>query len=166
MRAVLFDLDDTLIDTAPIKPLREALKWRECVGNAGRTVAFQGVAQTLGELRRRGIKIAIVTTSVSYYAEAILRYHNLPYDTLVAYHDARPQKPHPKPALLALERLGCQIKPSAAVGDNTNDVGCFQGAGIYTFGAGWSPALDRGLAWNMILDRPEELLQFFPAIQA
>lgn len=157
MKALLIDLDGTLIDTSAIEALRQARKWRDCVANFGSTACFEGLHTALQQLTAAGTKIAVVTTSVSYYAQAALRHHNIPHHALVSYHDARP-KPAPDPYLKAASLLGIDTAECIGVGDGEPDLHSLKSAGIKALGAGWSPSLVFPDKWDAILSTPADLV--------
>lgn len=161
IRAVLFDLDDTLLDTRVLMAARRARLWRECGRRFRETVCFPGVADVLSALREGGIKLGIVTKAPdAVYAVPVLRHHGLTVDTVVGYHQVGGLvKPHPRGAQLALERFGLLPAEAVGVGDDMPDCGCFTNAGLAgVYGAGWSPTLDRGAPWSAVLESPLELL--------
>lgn len=87
-----------------------------------------------------------------------MRHHSLPYDTLIAYHDA-PIKPLPASVLLALDRLGIEKCAAIGVGDNENDCLAYHAAGISALGAGWSPYL-KDAEWDATVPKPDFLPEF------
>ena len=82
-----------------MRALRKARDFKGAVAKKHDTELFPGVRELLEGIATRGIAVAVVTTSVSYYASAILKHHAIDYDALIAYHDARP-KPAPDGVLL------------------------------------------------------------------
>ena len=64
-------------------------------------------------------RVAIVTNSPSLYAKKVLRHFNIPYDTLIGYHDVKKRKPHPEPMQFALEKLGVEGLPAQ---DSQDDI--------------------------------------------
>jgi len=132
IRAVLFDLDDTLVDTRVLASTRKSRQWRDCSRRFHETVCFEGVVDSLTALRRQGVRVGIVTKSPdAVYAIPLLRHHGLTVDTVVGYHQVGGLlKPHPRGALVALERLGLAPPEAIGVGDDGPDHGCFASAGL------------------------------------
>jgi pyrophosphatase PpaX len=117
---------------------------------------FPGAAETVGELRRLGYALAIVT---SKHRRSALRGMELcgivpHFDVIVTPEDVANPKPHPEPVLVALERLGVGPEEALFVGDSPHDVAAGRAAGARTAGALWGPfprqALERA--------RPDALL--------
>lgn len=159
--ALIIDLDDTLADTSGLAGMRQARKWRECVHNMKLASSFDQISETIESLRNNGVKVGIVTASVSFYAEALLKYLNVSYDTLVAYHDCSPRKPHPAPILMCMQRLGCSPRATIGVGDAMIDCDAYQAAGIPAWGASWSDHLDKTAPWDKLVLSPTELSDHF-----
>ena len=160
-RLVVFDLDDTLVRTDMLRPLREARNWRDAVRRISDTVLFDGVAQLLEGLAERDIAWGIVTTSVSYYASAILAHHGLQAPALVAYHDA-PPKPSPAGIHLMSQRLGIDLTDAIGVGDALTDLMAYRAAGLRSVGALWSPTLAAG-EWDYTAADPLAVLEILDA---
>jgi phosphoglycolate phosphatase-like HAD superfamily hydrolase len=158
IKAVLFDLDGTLIDSRSVEQLRKSRNWKGCVANRGTTRVFEGVDKAIADLRNLGIQIGIVTTSVSYYAKAMCQHHKIPYDTLVCYHDA-PAKPRPDSFLLALRRFKLRPDEAIGIGDDLPDSLALSAARIPAFGSGWSPVLNPDAKWQDVLASPNDVLE-------
>lgn len=137
-KAVIFDLDDTLVDTRALREFRESRSWREAVAQARKSSLFPGIADLLSRLATQRVSIAVVTTSVSYYAAAVLKHHAISPHVLIAYHDA-PRKPRPDPVILALERLKLKASDVIGVGDSVVDCTAYRAAKVHSVGAVWSP---------------------------
>lgn len=165
MEAVIFDLDDTLVDTAILKPHRDARRWPDALAGVPHTQMFGGVAAMLAELVARGVPIAIVTTSPGHYARRVLEYHEIGYKVLVAYHDAKRPKPAPDPCLVALERLGVHAAEVVGVGDAQKDAVSYRAAGLRAYAAGWSAATVHEAPWDGRFAVPADLLALLPAPQ-
>lgn len=153
---VILDLDDTLVDTSALAAFRQSRRWKDAVGAVHLTRKFQGVDAFVGRLAAQCVPWAVVTTSVSFYADRVLGHHGLTPHTRIAYHDARP-KPSPDGVVLALRRLGCEAGAAVGVGDSALDLAAYRAAGIKAIGAGWSAALADG-NWDAVAASPEEVL--------
>jgi HAD superfamily hydrolase (TIGR01662 family) len=137
-RAVLADLDGTLINSSLLTEARDRRRWRECVAHCGETSVFDGLIDAFTQLRDNDIRIAVVTSSVSYYAEAVLRHHKVPHDILVAYHDTRLHKPAPDPFVHAMRRLNADREMCVGVGDSVEDLRSLRAARVRAIAAGWN----------------------------
>jgi HAD superfamily hydrolase (TIGR01662 family) len=160
MRSVIFDLDDTLIDTSRLRQFRETRRWRDCVKNCSWTSAYDDIHVVVDFIHDKGGRVGVVTNSVSYYSEAILRHHHIEADALVSYHDTHKKKPDPEPVLLCLKRLRRTADVVVGVGDSMSDFAAYKAAGITALGAGWSLAFDNSPPWEAILERPRDLRRF------
>lgn len=159
-RALIVDLDNTLIDSEPLADLRRARKWPACRTNAHRTRCFPEIQEVITHVRACGIPVGVVTRSPSQYASHLLKHHAIGYDALVAYHDVSRQKPHPESVLLCLSKLQASPSVSLGVGDDSGDAQAYQSAGMVAWGAGWSPYLVVGGSWDWIAKAPSEILAF------
>ena len=155
-KGVVFDLDDTLVDTSPLRWLRDSGQWRPAVGRLNETRLFDGVDELIHKLRKRDILWAIVTTSVSYYADKLIDHFDLRGATLVAFHDATP-KPSPEPIALALKRMSLKPDETIGIGDSENDLLAYRAAGLRAVGAGWSPVFYQG-DWDDVVQAPQDIM--------
>lgn len=136
---VIFDFDQTLVDTSSLAPLRTARKWSEVNRRARSLSPYPGITELLGELRAWDQSLAIVTSSPSMVAEGFVARHDWPIDVVVGYHDVPPsrQKPHPDGLLLALRHCDADASTSFHVGDRPEDTEASRRAGVLAIGAGW-----------------------------
>jgi len=131
---VLFDLDNTLVDSTHLKSLRNARTWREVYRRIESIELFDGVLNMWKALQQHGVHLGVVTHSPRPYAERVLRHVALAPDVLVGYHDLHGNR---KPSPYGYQRC-CDGRPSdggAAVGDERNDLlaaDAFGCAGIVT----------------------------------
>lgn len=80
---------------------------------------YPGVPETLEELKKRGLKLAIVSDGLRLKAWMRLNAAGLDkyFDTVVAYEDTGKKKPAPEPFLTACEKLGVKPQECLMVGD-------------------------------------------------
>src|SRR5437588_4952327 len=113
-RAVVFDLDQTMVDSSALEPLRRARNWRAVYPRIANLRCYDGIADLLEVLRSRRLRIAVVTASPQTYCSKVLEVCGVSIDVCVCYHDTARHKPDPDPLLRALQRLG-GIEPENAV---------------------------------------------------
>lgn len=103
--------------------------------------AYDGVVDTIRELRARGHEIGVVTSKSESLAlrglacVGIARY----MDTIVGCDGCTRHKPDPEPVRLALHRLACDPADAVFVGDSVHDAIAGNAAGVTTMAALWGP---------------------------
>jgi pyrophosphatase PpaX len=101
---------------------------------------FVGVMETIETLKKKGYKLAIVTTKREDVAFKGLRLMKLDhfFDVMIAYDHVKKVKPDPEPIFLALEKLDSKPGETLMVGDNFHDVLAGKNAGTKTAGVAWT----------------------------
>ena len=98
------------------------------------SVPFPNAEETLIELKRRGYRLAAVTSRWRASVMATLdaaRLTNL-FDVVMAAGDSPELKPSPMPLLMALARMGCVASEAVMVGDTDIDVEAGNAANMKT----------------------------------
>ncbi len=123
--------------------------------------AFPGAAETLEALRRRGKKLAVVTSRRMLTTGPFLDQLGLRefFSLIVTPEDTDRHKPHPEPALLALRRLGAKAEASVFIGDAVFDIQCGKAAGMETVFVTWGGVDPSGLEV-----RPDWIVETFGEI--
>lgn len=135
--AVIFDLDLTLIASAAAEAHRRRREWSAVYPLIPRLQPYEGIPDLIGRLNKRGVKVAIVTSSPSSYCSRVIQHWEWKVTTTVCYHDTPQRKPHPAPMLKALEKLGVTAASTIAVGDAVGDIVSAKGAGVLAVAALW-----------------------------
>lgn len=161
--AVIFDLDQTLVDTKSLKLYRDNRKWQEIKFHLHETVPYSEILILISSLQETGIPMCVVTNTPSNYARMVLTYHKVPIFNLVSYHDTNYHKPHPDPMFKALQLMKCSANQTVAVGDDIKDLLSAKNAGIISVAALWG--CDEKLSLNdlpadYIYNSPEEFTHF------
>jgi len=183
VKAVLFDLDGTILDTNELiiqsflhalqGALPEGFGREQIITHMGQTLAdqlrmfsrqedigvyhaayrdyndrmhdgmvslFPGVADTVGRLRRHGIKLGVVTTKARRSTERALRMFGLYelMDAVITLDDVEHAKPHPEPVLKALAAMEAEAMHACMVGDSVVDMESALRAGAIPVGVAWS----------------------------
>lgn len=156
LRAVIFDLDNTLVDSnldfaqikAEIGTEQTILEYRASVGEAeqhrvddildrheSRSAAecelADGAREMLDFLSAKNIPAALLTRNSRKSVNTILARHNIRFDYIVARDDA-PPKPSAEPVLLICKALGVKPAEALVVGDFLYDIQSGQAAGTMT----------------------------------
>lgn len=134
---IIFDLDLTLVDTTPLEGFRHNRDWNGAYAHMNECRVYDGLEPVFDVIRRYGINTCIVSTSPRPYVERVVSSFNLPINNIVAYHDAKPIKPHPAPMLKALELLGCQSYEAISFGDRAIDIQSSNAASIESVACFW-----------------------------
>ncbi|MCI3921341.1 HAD family hydrolase [Paenibacillus sp. TRM 82003] len=164
---VIFDLDQTLINSAPAEQLRRNREWSRVYKLVPQLKPFEGIEDVLNELRNKGIQSAVVTASPRSYCEKILAYWNWSFDVIVCYHDTQLRKPHPEPINLAIQKMGSDREAVFSVGDDPKDIQASKKAGITALGALWGTGNREGLIQSnpdLLFETPHELLHFVKGV--
>ena len=123
---------------------------------------FDGVSETLRQLKSEGYKMAIVSTKRNSMIMKGLRLMSAEdlFDTVIGLDDVQHAKPHPEPLLLAMERLNSTPEESIMIGDNMHDIIGGKNAGVRTAGVAWSlkgEAFIRDLEPDFVLQHISDL---------
>jgi HAD superfamily hydrolase (TIGR01662 family) len=158
-KGIIFDLDQTLIDSSKIEHLRKARKWPDVYENLPLTKVYDGIPEMLSELTAE-YKIAVVTSSPSSYCSRALKFHELPIKVMVCFHDTQLRKPHPEPILEAVRKLGLHPNEVVSVGDTPADIQASKSAKVTAVAAIWGASDLEGIrvaAPDYIVASVEEL---------
>lgn len=158
---IIFDLDLTLVDTTLAEPFRSKRDWQGAYSVLPQCSVYDGLSEVFEIIRKFNIKTCIVSTSPRTYVEKVIQHFDLPINHIVAFHDAKPIKPHPAPMLKALELLGCTAKDSISFGDRAIDIVASNEAGIESVACFWGTKEQKALlnsGYSHAIIKPSEIL--------
>lgn len=128
-----------------------------------RTVPYDGIPQLLTALRKRGIKVAVLSNKIDSASQQLIEYF-FPGKTDVVFgeHVGVPRKPDPTSCRMVMQRLGVQPEQVLYVGDSGTDMQTAKNAGLYAVGVTWGfrskeVLLEYGA--DVLVHRPEQILQ-------
>jgi phosphoglycolate phosphatase/pyrophosphatase PpaX len=163
--AMVFDLDDTLLDTSALRTARSQGEWAEVKARLDQVQPFQtsgiGVESIPARLRATGLKVGMVTHAPRWYVEALLARFKIPVDAMITGSDGYPSKPDPTSLRQIVSELGVDAHESAYVGDEGKDVAAATAVGALSLGACWSrrsPGEWRRWWPDIAVAEPEHLL--------
>jgi HAD superfamily hydrolase (TIGR01549 family) len=134
---VIFDFDQTLVDTSSVEQLRSARNWKGVMAQASKLPVYGGITELLQELHKSGQTIAIVTKSPDMVPKAFVKAHGWPIDIVVGYHHVKNRKPHPEGLLLAMSKAQANPSDTFHVGDQPQDTEASRGANVIALGSAW-----------------------------
>ncbi len=130
---------------------------------AVKTRPYDDIMETLEELKKRGIKTAIVSNKMDSVVKDLTKiYFKDLIDVAVGESENIKRKPAPDTVLKAIEELGADIKTSVYVGDSEVDVLTAKNAGITCISVLWGFRDEQTLKDNgatFIIDQPLNLLK-------
>lgn len=169
MSFVLFDLDNTLVDSLHVKALRDQRAWQAVYAKVPTIKLFDGIAEVWTELQDREVHLGVVTHSPGTYATKVLTHVALTPEKLIAYHDLQGKK---KPSPFGYQQcaVGQDAACGVAVGDEENDLRAADAFGCKAAFAGWSrqPTLtekDCAARGWLYLRTPGELIAVVDALE-
>lgn len=136
---IIFDLDQTLVDTKFIEPYRKTRDWSAVRRLIPQVRAYPGIDELMREVKTQNIPVAIVTNSPDFYVDQILVHLGWCVDYQVCYHDVPrgKHKPDPFPIQKAVENLGVTLASTHSFGDRDIDVISSKRAGVKAAGCLW-----------------------------
>lgn len=153
-------------DDPGFQPLRQRLLTLYHENIAHQTRLFDGMAELLAELERRGLNWGVVTNKPTWLTEPLLEALALQRRaaTIVSGDTLPHSKPHPAPMLLACEQAGSQAGQCLYLGDAERDVIAGRNAGMFTLVAsfGYIGDNDHPETWGAdgMIDHPLQLLDY------
>ncbi|RHK02327.1 HAD-IIIA family hydrolase [Acidaminococcus sp. AM05-11] len=125
------------------------------------TAPYPGILELLGELKQRGLALAIVSNKAQPAVTALCQQYFSAYiQTAIGESRQVKRKPAPDTVLLALRQLGVQRQQAVYVGDSEVDSQTARNAGLDCFLVSWGfrdrQELEK-LPRTRLVDRPEEI---------
>lgn len=161
MHGIIFDLDQTLIDSNRAKRLRDMRLWKEVYTVIPKLPAYSGINQLLADLHSHSIPVAIVTAAPESYCFRVIAHNAWPVSHYVCWHDTKFHKPHPEPFLKACELMRVSAKNVMAVGDDPNDIIAARRAGMMSVAALWGCNDSKRLTY----ERPDHICKDVNALR-
>lgn len=154
--AVLFDLDETLVLTSVLEPLRKRRNWPAVYANFSRTELPPATVTFIGRLKAvPRVVLGVVTKTPRPYAEKLLTFHELDIPVLVAYHDVSRQKPYPDGLIKAAKKVNLPTKQCIYIGDHPDDIAAAAAARCAGIAVCWTenPAVPGACgSWDTVYD--------------
>jgi phosphoserine phosphatase len=91
MKCLIFDLDQTLIDSQSIEHLRRLRQWAIVYQKIPTIFAYEGIDRVLSIAKEKNIKISIVSSSPSSYVQKVVRNLGWSFDAMICYCEGKSQ---------------------------------------------------------------------------
>jgi phosphoglycolate phosphatase len=129
-----------------------------------KTSVYPGVKELVTELRKRGVKAAVLTNKDQLVARTIVEHYfgKDAFDRVVGVVDRIPVKPGPGAATKLMAEMGVAKHDCLLVGDSGIDVDTAKAAGIKSVGVSWGFRGPEELAQHgadVIINDPKEILE-------
>jgi pyrophosphatase PpaX len=127
---------------------------------------FDGVEETLGELKSREFGLGVVSSKMRAGLLRGLNFFQMSglFDVIIAGDDCENHKPHPEPLLRAIGMMGAEPRETAYIGDSVYDIIAGRAARVRTAAAMWGPFPRtelESLHPDYLLDDPRDMLAVF-----
>jgi len=168
MISIIFDLDQTLLDTSLAEMHRNRGKWDSVYAQIPNFTYYAGLEEVFAYIEQKAIKCCIVTNSPSNYCTKVTTHWNIKCDFHICYHDTKRRKPYPDPYLLAINKFDNRAENILAVGDRNIDITAAHAAGIKSVACLWGTERhEQVLAENptYVAKTPNDLLEIIKNFQ-
>ena len=135
---IIFDFDQTLVDTSSLEDLRAGRKWNIVMGRLDELSPYDGINDLMKYLQSKTWPVAILTNSPDMVPRRFIEHYGWPVSIVLGSHQVgRQRKPDPHGLHLAMEEAGVGAESIYHVGDQVNDILASRAAGVISIGAAW-----------------------------
>lgn len=136
--SVIFDLDQTLVNTRHLAQLRKSRDWNQVYSQIQGLSCYNKINDLVTLLNENSVKVIIITMSPSPYCSKIIDHFNWEITGKICYHDVRPNlKPHPEAFLKAIRDYQLDPERTISAGDNAIDIIASNRANIPSIACSW-----------------------------
>ncbi len=137
MNCVIFDLDQTLVDSSSLELDRKERNWSKVYSKLDQLKPYPNIHNVIETLCFRGYKIGVVSNSPKLYCTKLITAMGIKVDYVVGYHCTALKKPMPDPIFFCINQLGSGFDNIFGIGDNKNDIISYKNANIKSIGCLW-----------------------------
>ena len=168
MKGVIFDLDQTIIDTSCAELDRKNRNWQIVYSKIPHFRIYDQVKEVINWILEQNFQICIVTKSPSNYCEKILKDWDININLKVCYHDVVNQKPSSEPIEKALNLMNLSANEVISLGDQKNDIIASNSANVLSVACLWGALnLDelKKSNPNFIINEPVEIIDIIKKLR-
>ncbi len=129
-----------------------------------KTAPYEGILQTLDELKRRGVALGVVSNKGDRQVKPLVKAYFPQIDFALGERDGIRRKPHPDSVLEMMTTLSANPETTLYVGDSEVDIQTARNAGIPAVAVTWGFRYEEELSIHNpehLIHIPEELLSLF-----
>lgn len=162
---IIFDLDQTLIDSNIALDYRRNRDWKKVYSLIPNFKVFDGINNLINMLRKNNIPICVVTSSPRSYCEKVLSYFGWDDFKMVCYHDTVLKKPYKDPIEKGIMLLNESKKSILSIGDDIKDIDASNSAGVISIAVTWGINYNKDFKnADYIFNSVEDLKKFICSI--
>lgn len=132
--------------------------------NMDRTAPYAGMTELVGELKSRGLRLAVYSNKEDAFTKALMeRFFPGQFDTVWGKRKNIPVKPDPTGLRMLMAELGAVPEQTVLIGDSEVDLQTARNAGTCACGVTWGFRFREELEAERpegIADTPQELLEW------
>lgn len=137
IKAVIFDLDQTLIDSSIAEANRKRRDWQTVYSQIPAFGLYDGFIDVFDVITNQKIRVCIITNSPGVYAKKVISHFQIPCDYLIDYHSVVRKKPHPEAFSKAQAFFDLSVESLLSFGDRAIDIEASNAANINSVGCTW-----------------------------
>ncbi|OQP57841.1 HAD family hydrolase [Niastella populi] len=161
---VVFDLDQTLIDSSIAESHRTNRNWSDVYQLIPQFSLYPGIIEAIAYLEAHTVPFCIVTSSPGTYCDRVIAHWNINCNQKVCYHDTARRKPHPDPIIKAISMMKATPESTLSLGDRNIDIQASHAAGVKSVACLWGAADPDSLIQlspSFVAQQPDELIPLF-----
>lgn len=136
---VIFDFDQTLVDSRALASIRKERNWQNVKANLDKVYWYPYIIEILNWLYYNKVPVVIFSNSPRNYVETIMAACLLPADLVIGYHDLPlgKHKPDPLGVDLISKRLNIDKSEMIGFGDHPHDIKAYKASEILSVACLW-----------------------------
>lgn len=167
MKNIVFDFDETLVDTSVTRQLRNQpqKQWDKIYALIPQCKLYDGISELIAFLKNNNIKTGVATFAQREFAQRTLNYFNIDVDVIAGYQLFLKCKPHPDSVLKVLKKLEVEATECIGIGDKATDIQAYKSANLaVTVGCTWGLSTDEEIQElknscpDYVINQPKELI--------
>ena len=147
-KTIIFDFDETLVDTSVTQPLREQSQkqWDKIYALIPQCNMYDGISELMTFIKENNIKTGVATFAQREVAQRTLKYFNINVDVIIGHERFLKKKPNPDSIFKVLKKLNAEATECIGIGDKATDIQAYKSANL---------AITIGCTWG--LDKEDEI---------